>query len=734
MIGSKLRRRRRQWSWTVCAGAGLVMIGVLFLQGRLGHRVWIAGGSSREGVRDLDVLIDARQTFRPGSTTASHPWLSNAFCSPARLGVFCPKDAQSCASTATILVDDQNTADRMNMDWRFGNAALGGGASAGRRAIATAMRAGRGFLLAPSFAIWTQDLRDILFMRTAGNATDRPGVQADVACDVAMGSWQSPFLGVRPTRAGRRFVDAALKCETAKAFIDSRKNGPAGHALVPLPHSDIQTPLFSPACLRDAATTTTSGVRVCSLENPSFQMSLNAFDKHGPAKTGLWPAAVVVDSYESARALQAHGLWSLSPDGTCPVEAPPQRPVHPTTSPRPPFSLRIRVLTMARPASLRRLMASLLAADYLGDQVTLEFVVDAPSDDAAGATAAAHAITVTMVSDFTWPHGPKLMDIAVKQRGLINQWLSWRPDWDDEACLVLEDDIQMAPTFYAWSKPRLAAYWAAAARNGDVTLASRLSAISLSLQNKVVGEVAGYQIYGHTNIRRLLADETPQAYLAQQVSSWAPILLPRPWRHFMNWWEHERAWLPTRRYLNASQTGPSPCLPGLASNQWWAKAPDTMWTVWWHRFATATGYVVLYQNPRTGPAQAVNHKEPGEHFKVKQSADNVLPGRLLGGPFSELSSADLPALATLPVYDLHMRPLGPAGASGLRALALRGDFVAHAPTFGGSCEWVGMTASQRKWLDCEEGTAVAVAGIGSQKKENQSKYRAASLSGKSQNT
>jgi len=142
MIGSKLRRRRRQWSWTVCAGAGLVMIGVLFLQGRLGHRVWIAGGSSHEGVRDLDVLIDARQTFRPGSTTASHPWLSNAFCSPARLGVFCPKDAQSCASTATILVDDQNTADRMNMDWRFGNAALGGGASAGRRAIATAMRAG----------------------------------------------------------------------------------------------------------------------------------------------------------------------------------------------------------------------------------------------------------------------------------------------------------------------------------------------------------------------------------------------------------------------------------------------------------------------------------------------------------------------------------------------------------------------------------------------------------------
>ena len=29
-----------------------------------------------------------------------------------------------------------------------------------------------------------------------------------------------------------------------------------------------------------------------------------------------------------------------------------------------------------------------------------------------------------------------------------------------------------------------------------------------------------------------------------------------------------------------------------------------------------------------------------------------------------------------------MRPLGPAGGCGLQTLALRGDFVAHAPAFG----------------------------------------------------
>ena len=713
-LGSKWRRRRRKPGSTVLAVvAGLIMIGMFSILCRLGRRRARYAGAGDETssavVANLDIIIDARQATRSGSAS----WLPNALCLPARLGVF-----TRSPGSATILVNDHAAAAWINSDSWLGDAARAGNADGGRRAAAAAMAAGRGFLLAPASALWTQDLRDALFLRTASNATDRPGAHVDFTCDVAMGGHETSVFGVRPTRGGRRFVEAAMQCEAAQAAAapGGRKSGPAGLVLAPLAQPDARPPIFSHACLRAAVDSTAPDVRVCDLTHPAFQMPLDAFGKRGPAKTGLWPAAVVTEPGVSAGDLQAHGLWTLAPDGTCPVSLSRKPQSIAAAPPPPPSSRRIRVLTMARPASLRRLLDSLLAADFLGDTVSLDLVVDAPSGgDAADAVAAvaAHARTVAMVTDFKWPHGPVAVDRAVTQRGLTNQWLTWHPDRDDEACLVLEDDIQVAPTFYAWAKPRLAAYWAGAARGGgDDLLTSRLSAISLSLQNKVVGEVDGVQVYGKTDIGRLLGDGAPPAYLAAQVSSWAPILLPRPWRHFVSWWEGQRTHLPTRRHLNGSQVALSPCLPGLASNQWWAKAPDAMWTVWWHRFATVTGYVVLYQDPRAGPAQAVNHKEPGEHFKVKQSVDGALP-QGTDGFTRDGSDIDLPDLAALPVYDLHMRPLGPAGGCGLQTLALRGDFVAHAPAFGGSCEWVGMTKWQRQWLHREEGTKAAAAAIGS---------------------
>lgn len=191
--------------------------------------------------------------------------------------------------------------------------------------------------------------------------------------------------------------------------------------------------------------------------------------------------------------------------------------------------------------------------------------------------------------------------------------------------------------------------------------------------------------------------------------------LPQTWRHFLDWWETSRLDLPTRHHLNGTKAAaPSPCLPGLASNQWWTGAPGTMWTVWWHRFAVSTGYVVLYQDPKAGPAQAVNHKEPGEHFKIKQATDGSLAGHAnphvinVGGGGIQMAatpptSASAPTLASLPVYDLHMRPVGTAGGSGLHALALRASIADRSSLFGGTCEWVGMADQQRARLAHEEG-------------------------------
>jgi hypothetical protein len=746
----------------------------------------------------LAVLIDARASRGPDPKGTSlgpqdtRAWLVNGWCSAARLGVF---QGSALSGPVTFLVDENDegaVAHNASSSPRFTTTTttttLAGGAQTGRAALAQAMQDDRGFLFASASTVWLQDLRGVVFARAGTTPADRPGLHVDVACDVAMsavlltmahadaGAAKKPsvtgsgssataaarldgldlappdndnghptrhvkatssaplsVLAVRPTSGGHTFVDAALKCEAAMR-PPTRRGRLSSRRLSPVQAADAE-PILSVTCLRAALVATMPGITACPLDGTAFHPSLSVFKgDRGPAKTGLWPAAVGAGDAATAvplAALQGSGLMEWTPGGGVCTEAADHQGGNehaakttalaavalPTGQPT---TLRIRVLTMGRPTSLRRLLESLLAADYLGDPVALDFAVDAPAADAPAPLVAAHAETVAIASVFSWPHGPITVDIADKPRGLVSQWLAWHPDRDDEACLVLEDDLELSPTFYAWAQSRLAAARDVGSGEGLGDLAgdlasSRLAAISLSHQNKVVGEVGGLQMYGHTDIGRLLADGGPPAYLAQQVSSWAPILLPRPWRHFLDWWETGRLDLPTRHHLNGTKAAaPSPCLPGLASNQWWTGAPGTMWTVWWHRFAVSTGYVVLYQDPKAGPAQAVNHKEPGEHFKIKQATDGSLAGHAnppvikVGGGGIQMAatpptSASAPTLASLPVYDLHMRPVGTAGGSGLRALALRASIADRSSLFGGTCEWVGMADQQRARLAHEEG-------------------------------
>lgn len=233
--GFKLRRQRQRWLGFTASG--LFMIGMMFFRSNSGPRgvhnsAGPGHGISSGRVLDLGIIIDARQVTRSSSVSASHLLLSNALCMPARLGVFAGADPQlpMTGSLATILVDDLESAARINRDWWFGNAARPGGAEDGRRAAVASMEAARGFVMAPASALWTQDLREALFTRTPVYATDRPGGHVDLTCDVAMASstGEPSILGVRPTRGGRRFVEALIQCEAGAVALDGRRHGPTG--------------------------------------------------------------------------------------------------------------------------------------------------------------------------------------------------------------------------------------------------------------------------------------------------------------------------------------------------------------------------------------------------------------------------------------------------------------------------------------------------------------------------
>ena len=446
---------------------------------------------------------------------------------------------------------------------------------------------------------------------------------------------------------------------------------------------------------------------------------------------------------------------------------------------------------MSRPAALARLLAGLVATDFRGDAVALQLSIDAPrpagsnpkfdsmfpTPAAAAAAharrAAGHAAVLALARNLTWPHGDLDLDVAPTPRGLVEQWVhGWRPPpGGREALLVLEDDLEVVGGWYGWLRARLDE---AALQGGGAAAAAgpaaHLAGISLSLQNRVVGEAeaGAYERVDPLGVVRrgaaAAAAPPPPAYLAQQVSSWAPVLLPGPWRAFVAWFDGvaggeggglaaggagggglaaggEGGGLaaaaaqtsgPARpaglSAFSASAsaaagggggggggggagahphphphphpprppTPPTPCLPGLISNQWWRWDGSAIWTVWWHRWAYGAGAAFLYPTAEGGGAVAVNHMEPGEHFITKpegggggggggggRRADGGGGGDGGGVPPAP-SSPPLPPLATLPLYDLHMRRVwgSPAG------LLYRGA-VLEGVGEEGLCRWVG---------------------------------------------
>lgn len=654
------------------------------------------------------VILDARGKNDSRDATLS----TNAQCWLSRTGLLNPQ-----CSPVTLLASSQEAVKVFNARWfRKGGCAahaVVGDREAGRTLMSASLAAGRGFVLTYPGDVWLGDARNAVFASAAGGTGSHAGVHVDMLCDIALAAAKagkrdddtfgvnesSRLLAVRPTVAGRAWFKAAVACETDA----TRSNGVFYRGW---PHSDTQSaqtlPIISFACITKAHNVVPMA-RVCTADRTLITPSLLDFDTDGPASTGLWPVLISTHDAEPG-ALVTRGLWAvgksqdtcaddpglLLDQGALSAALQPPHPVHPSA-----VHLRVRILTMARPASLQRLLASLLAADYLPDAVIpLEIAVDVPGSAADAETAAAHTRTLAIVSSVVWPYGPLSLDVASKSRGLAAQWLGWRPTRGDEACLVLEDDVEVGPGWYTWAVPLLAQYWAGmtpglADRGGRPASAARLAAISLSYQNKVVGEVSGSaQTYGKSQLGEMLSangTRTVPYYLAAQASSWAPILLPRPWLHFLDWYGRKDG----RLALPSQRDGlPSPCLPGLASNKWWVREqrPGGIWTAWWHAFTVRTGYVVLYVQPDNGIApQAINHKEPGMHFHKKLKADGRLKMTKAREGVHTAPVSQPPWFDNLPVYDLHMRPQGLAGGpGGVRALSLRSVITGG---FGdGSCE------------------------------------------------
>lgn len=109
----------------------------------------------------------------------------------------------------------------------------------------------------------------------------------------------------------------------------------------------------------------------------------------------------------------------------------------------------ISIITKDRPAALTRLLRSLENARYFGDHLDLRVNVEQDCD----------VETLRIAENITWAFGRVFIHHRVVHAGLLPAVVeSWYPQSNDSYGLLVEDDIEVSPLYYAWLKMTVLRY------------------------------------------------------------------------------------------------------------------------------------------------------------------------------------------------------------------------------------------------------------------------------------
>ncbi|KAF7356762.1 Succinate dehydrogenase [ubiquinone] iron-sulfur subunit, mitochondrial [Mycena venus] len=287
--------------------------------------------------------------------------------------------------------------------------------------------------------------------------------------------------------------------------------------------------------------------------------------------------------------------------------------------------LEISIITQDRPQSLERLLSSLTRARYFGDSVTLRMNMEQSSDFE----------TVRIVGTYQWTHGSVFTHRRVVHGGLLPAVVeSWYPHSNHSYGLLLEDDVEVSPLFYAWIKMSILRY-----RYGEASSeTARLFGISLYQQKNTELHPEGRKAFDPRKLfaqNHIMDHSTP--YLSQIPCSWGAVYFPEHWREF-------HAYLADRLSEKTMEIDRI-VVPNVRSNNW-----TKSWKKYFIEMVYLRGYVMLYPNYEGFVSLSTNHLEVGSHVK-ERSKEKEEMFRL---PLMELSSSvqllDLPG-ARLPEWD-----------------------------------------------------------------------------------
>ncbi|KAF7794479.1 hypothetical protein EIP86_005613 [Pleurotus ostreatoroseus] len=274
-------------------------------------------------------------------------------------------------------------------------------------------------------------------------------------------------------------------------------------------------------------------------------------------------------------------------------------------------SIDISIITNDRAHSLSRLLASLQNALFFGDTLNVRINVEQTAD----------AATLAVVDAFAWPHGALFVHRRVVHGGLLPAVVeSWYPASKDSYGLLLEDDVELSPLFYAWAKMALLRY-----RYGTPADASpRLYGISLYQQKNLELRPEGRHRFDARALFRAAGLPSSRAhtpFLSAIPCSWGALYFPAPWRAFHAYLAVRLAGAHPALSPSSSQkhakagaaagAGAIAVAPGVRSNRW-----THSWKKYFIELVFLRGDAMLYPNYAGWRALSTNHLERGAHVRA----------------------------------------------------------------------------------------------------------------------
>ncbi|KPV72684.1 uncharacterized protein RHOBADRAFT_50273 [Rhodotorula graminis WP1] len=297
----------------------------------------------------------------------------------------------------------------------------------------------------------------------------------------------------------------------------------------------------------------------------------------------------------------------------------------------------LSVVTNDRPVSLHRLLSSLQTAHYFGDDVSLSVNLEQTAD----------RLTHRLVDDMRWPHGTFSLRHRILLGGLMPAIVeSWYPTSNDTYGVLLEDDVEVSPLYYAWLKFSILQYrYTLAGRRAS----SRMFGVSLYQQKNIELRPEGRQPFDPHKLFEGLSLHPTTPYLSQIPCSWGAAYFPEHWREFHSYL--------ALRLSELALPISEPLVPAIRSNKW-----PRSWKKYFIELVYLRGYTMLYPNYPEFESLSTNHLEKGTHVKTSRvdekkkalfevpllDRDASLVDSLPGGPGHER----LPAWDALPTLDL----------------------------------------------------------------------------------